>query len=249
MKSKITYGTIIATAIFILIILFNQNEVAQKDFGTTILSLFSTFIGATFAFRLNEHKETEKLLATQKASMNRALFIIIRQFNAISQIKQDFDNYSDKYNRAFNMPAFKPPSYSDLTHNYSDLEFLLELENAHPNLLLHLTVEQERFFQAMDSISIRNEFYVNEFQIAIEKMSMNGRNFHTDEIKTLLGERLFKGAITGAETAKNLIDASYISLQTLHKEVQDTARSIFPGKKFISYETQDLTNENTDSNQ
>ena len=161
----LTYAfALFATAVTIAIAVFT-NTISLKDLITPVLSIFGTFFGATFAFRITEEKELRKLLNSRREALNRASFILIRQANAIHQLYRDFERFPSPFEKAFNLPALKPPSYQDLEHTLSDLDFLLDSSN--PSLLMEVAIEQERFHQALESLRARNEFYVEEVQPAI----------------------------------------------------------------------------------
>jgi hypothetical protein len=185
------YAGVLALAAGVVVAALATNVVTLKEAVAPLLSLFGTFLGATFAFRLTEEKEARKLLATRREAMNRALFVMIRQANAVRQLARDFEKYKSNVELSFNLPALKPPSYQDLVHNLADLEFLLDSED--PALLMRITIEQERFHQALDSLKTRNEFYVGEVQPALAKAALNGKLVSGEQVAAVLGERLFAG--------------------------------------------------------
>ena len=76
-------------------------KIELKDVITSVLSLFATFLGASFAFRLNEDQELSKLNAAQRAAFNRVIFVLARQHNAIHQLKNDFEKYGSPFEKAF----------------------------------------------------------------------------------------------------------------------------------------------------
>jgi hypothetical protein len=210
------------------------DTVSARDLLVPALSLVGTFFGATFAFRLNQDKEARKLADEQREALNRASFILIRQWNAMDQLVRQFQAYPPPFERAFNMPAFKPPSYTDLSHTIADLDFLIDSSN--PGLLMQLVVEQETFHQALESLRIRNDFYVTEVQPALEKLRVNGTTVSAQQMAEALGERLFQGSINGAETAWQLIHSASESIPKVHQALLAEARNLFPGRKFITYE-------------
>lgn len=237
MNTKWFYWVITITGISICIILYKQGDLLPKDIGTAVLALFGTFLGATLAFRLNEQKDRTIEDRKQREALNRALFILIRQHNAIIQLKRDMDKYHTNLELAFNMPAISPPLYNDLIQNLADLEFLIESSN--PHLLLELAIEQERFHQAIESIRVRNTFYVNEVQTQIAATGINGKTITLEELPPLLGERIFSGAMTGAENAMKHIRDSNESLPKLMVKLRDLAKDLFPDHKFLNYEVPD----------
>lgn len=217
----------VATAVYI-------DALSLKELITPVLSLFGTFFGATFAFRLTEEKEARKLNNSRREALNRALFVLVRQANAVHQIARDFEKFPAPFEKAFNLPALKPPPYQDLVHNLSDLDFLLDSPN--PGLLMELAIEQERFHQAFESLRIRNELYVGEVQPALAKLALNGKNVSVEQAANLLGERLFGGAMNGAEIAWQHISSSNVSIPAVHKALLLQAKALFPGRKFITYD-------------
>ncbi len=226
-------AALLIAAIAIAVAVF-AGAIAVRDLALPLVSIFGTFFGATFAFRLNEEKEARKVREARREALNRASFVLIRQANAIHQMTQDFERFPSPFEKAFNLPALKPPPYNDLIHNLSDLEFLLESPT--PGLLMEIAIEQERFHQAVDSMRIRNEFYVGEVQPALEKLALNGKQVTVVEAASLLGERLFGGAMNGAEIAWQHISSCNVTIPTVHEALLRQAKALYPGHKFITYE-------------
>lgn len=238
MNVKHLYSIITIIGLIICIVLYGKGDLVLKDIGTAVLALFGTFLGATLAFRLNEQKEKNNEEKKQREALNRALFILIRQHNAIIQLKREMDKHSSDLHLAFNMPALSPPSYTDLVQHIADLEFLIESSN--PNLLFELTIEQERFHQAIESIRVRNAFYVNEVQLKIAATGINGKIIALEELSSLLGERIFFGAMTGAKNAMSHIMDSNESLPKIMIKLRILAKELFPGHKFLNYEIPEI---------
>lgn len=228
------YPTALGAAALSVALVLDIGAISSKDLIAPLLSLFGTFFGATFAFRLNEEKELRKLLELRREALNRALFVLIRQANAIHQLKQEFERFPSPFEKAFNLPAIKPPPYQDLVHAFSDLEFLLDSSN--PGLLMELAIEQERFHQALESLRLRNEFYVEEVQPALAALALNGKRISMEQAAEFLGERLFHGAMNGAKNTWQCILASNESIPAVHKSLFQTAKMLFPGNKFTTYE-------------
>ena len=230
---RIAYAGIAVAAIAAVALAIQQGAIGTKEIATAVLALLGTFLGATFAFRLNQDKEDKSLHKDRREALNRAMFVLARQANAVHQLWRDYEEFSDSLERAFNLPAMKPPNYSDVVHNFVDLEFLLE--STDPNILLRLTVEQERFQQVIESIKTRNEFYVNEFQPKLAAVALNGKVTSAQELSALLGERIFKGAIAGATIAYKHLCASDQSLPEMQDALLSVAKQIYPDSKYVTY--------------
>ena len=230
---RAAYACIGAVASAVVAVALVEGAIGTKEIGTAGLALLSTVLGATFAFRLNQDKEDKKLHLNRREALNRAMFILARQANAVKLLKWEYDEFKDPMERAFNLPALKPPNYTDLVHNFVDLEFLLE--SSDPNCLLRLSVEQERFQQVIESIRTRNEFYVNEFQPKIAEVSLNGKITTIQEAENLLGERIFGAVVNGSAIAYEHLCASDKSILEMQESLHLIAKQIYPGSKYVTY--------------
>jgi len=211
--------------------LLSDGALGGKEVGTAFLAVIGTFVGALFAFRLSERKELRAEARQHRVALNRALFIVLRQYNAMRWLKTNMDEHPEDYQISFNFPALKPPEYKDLVHDFDSLAFLFE--DADPSLLMRLLVEQEGFQQSLESLKARNEFYVGEVQPAIAKLGVNRKVVQPAEFRANLGERLFEGAMSGALLARKNVNESCVSLLSLHGELFSVAKKLFPDTKFL----------------
>lgn len=219
-------------SIITVAIAFLCGVLGLKELTLALLPLIGTLFGATFSFRLAESKDAEKRKSEQLNALNRASFILIRQFNALSQLKIEIQNYPSQFELAFNLPALTPPAYADLAHNFETLEFIL---NSDPDMVLRLTIEQERFQQALESLRVRNDFYVKELQPMIAQKQLSGK-LNLISMHEALGDRLFEGATRGANEAKKHIFDSVNSLASMHADLIAFSKKQYPGHKFLQME-------------
>ncbi len=196
-------------------------------------TLLSAFIGAYLAFALNDRREAAKKSRENKAAMNRSLFVLARQSNAVENYKRLMAEYKSSEERAFSMPAFTPPSYAELSHDFDGLAFLLE--SSEPQLMMELSIEQERFEQTIKAIQTRNDFYVSEIQPAMTHKNLMERMLHINAIREALGERLFGGAMDSAKSVFQHVTSTSESLPEMHNRLHNIAKDLFPGAKFISF--------------
>jgi hypothetical protein len=233
--SKTMYFSLAAGAVAFLGLLFYLEKIESKDIGAGMLAMLGTLLGATLAFRLNEEKESLKREGERRAALNRSLFVLVRQVNAVALIAKELEPFKSDFERAFNLPAAKVPLYADLVHDFQSLEFLIETSEA--NTLMRLTVEQERFQQTLESLKTRNQFYVDEVQPQIAKHSLNKKDVSDQSVVSLFGERIHGAAMTAAAVLKFHVDASAKSLPEMHEELRAVAKRLYPDHKFIAYKT------------
>jgi len=215
-----------------------ENQILPVNFdylykGTTVL--IGAFVGAFSAYKLNSKKEEIKEHTQQKLAMNKAIFVSIRQINAVENMQKEFSEYSTELDRAFKLPAMKPPCYDGLKYDFDGLSFLLE---DYPQVMMNLVVEQERFEQVFNSIDIRNNFYVNDVQPALSKLELESKNISIAAFSKALGERLFEGAIGAADSMYYHVETTSESLVVMHNELAAVARKAFPGGKFLKLESE-----------
>ena len=232
-SSKLIYAVIVLCAVALIGGAFYLEKLELKDIGTGLLALLGTLLGATLAFRLNEDKESKKEVAAQRSALNRALFVLARQKNAVALIARELEPFKTPFDRAFNFPAAKVAPYEDLIHRFEDLEFLLNTSDV--NVVMRLTVEQERFHQMLETLRIRNEFYVRELQPEIARHRLNGKEASGEAVAELLGERLFGTAMNSAEILRDHVESSTKSIPEMHEELRIAAKRLYPNSKFVGY--------------
>ncbi len=228
------YFLIIVFIAILLAALSATDNFSANDFAKALFPLVATFLGAFLAFRLQEYREELKDQRHKKASINRAILVLGFQHNEIRQYVKSTSTYKDSIDLAINFPALQPPEKYDISQNFDDLYFLLESHS--PNILFELIIEQSRFDQAMESIRIRNEFYVQKFQPILAEKQMKNKKMSKLEMEQELGEYLFCSAVNGAKSMSEHIQESDKSLFELLQKLRKLAKEIYPGDKFIEFE-------------
>ena len=200
---------------------------------STLTTLMAAFFGAWFAFRFQESKNKKLELKGKKAALNKALFIIFRQFNELMFIKNKIDQCRNIPIRAFSMPA-NISSNNNIVLNDHELSFLLETDQ--PDLLFKLLVEHDRFKQAIVAYDMRTKLHINEIQPALEKYNLIDRNVSLEEFQDKLGQRLFISAVKITDSLFQHIDETIISHEEFGKVLFDFSKKMFPKDSFIQFE-------------
>lgn len=232
--ARLLYAAITVIVALIALVAAYLQQIEVKDLVVAVLPVVTTFLGATLAFRLNEDREEKREQLRRKQALDFSLFILLRQDNAVRQSIEPYRTAANDAERAFMVPALKPPDYLALKQDIASLAFLLEL--GHPQLLFELSIEQERFDQVFEALRIRNQFYVDELQPALERTGMNGRSVTLTEAKDLLGERIFGSAMNQAQILFDHFQASERSIPAMFASMRSTAKELFPSAALVSYE-------------
>lgn len=226
------YEVIAFLAVMVMVAGYLTGVVNINSVVLLVLSSFlSTFLGATYAFRLNSKKDKEKEDERRQSALQLALFILARQDNAIRTVWKQIKDWDGRKDAFFNMPPIVTPLYEDLKQNFSEISFLLETDS--PNVLFKLSIEQERFSQTIIAINERAKFHFEDFQPKVADTGIGGKDVTLDEVKNILGERIF-GVMEA--TTKNLFSHLSLSLKSLSStadELFKLAKKEYPNCKFL----------------
>jgi hypothetical protein len=219
---------------FLAILWFSVRQgLSAKDIGTVILTGISTVIGALYAFHLTERKEKNEVRVNRIRALNKAIFLIGRQLNAVQSIRNDLAPYSTPDKRLFGCQAAIPPDYSDLRVDFETLSFLLESVN--PDLLFRLSVEQDHFYVTMSSISLRAQFYVDHFQPAWFSSGINPGRISQEDARIKIGEIVFDSAVKHTDAMFDALDEAASKLQRILDELRKFSSHLYPTEKFLLF--------------
>ena len=225
---------IVFLVVFMVILsFFVPKGISAKDIGTLVLTGISTLIGALYAFRLTERKEKNEQRDKQVHALKKAIFILGRQLNAVQSIRDEIAPYSTPEKRLFGCRAAMPPDYSDLRVDFKSLSFLLD--SANPDLLFRLSVEQDGFDVTMRAISLRAQFYVDQFQPAWVSSGIIPGRITQEDARIKLGELVFDSAVHYTESMFEVLDKSALGLQGILDEFREFSICLYPGEKFLRF--------------
>lgn len=233
-KVQLLYLTIIVLISSVVIWSIATKTIALKETSIALLPFLGTFLGAVFAFRLNENKEKAKALNEQLAALDRALFTLAMQKSAVISYRRKFQQFDTPTKLALAMPAMKPPRYENLRQDFEALNFLLALEKA--DLLIRLAVEDERFHQTFESIRLRSDYYHDVVFPELVRHKLAGKNVTDLLLESTLGERIWKSALFYAEEMQDHVNKSMESISHLLADLHSAAEAMFPEKKFTAYD-------------
>ena len=205
-------------------------------FVNAIVVISAAFFGSFSAYHLNDRREQRKQQEIRINSLNSALFVTLRQFNAITQLKRDLSRWEQDSSRFINMPAVVTGDYSDLKLDINSIEFLLRERD--PNLLFELSVEQERFEAAIMALNMRNTFHYKELQPALSKAGFNNTTATLEQVIEAVGPKIAVTALKSTDGVFSHVYETYDSLSKVHLKLFETAKEIFPNETFIRFEPQ-----------
>ncbi len=202
-----------------------------KDFLPAVATLVAAYAGAWYASTLKQEAASKEQRLRQIGTGARALFTMWRQLNTIAQIQEDV---IDKYRNYPPAPLAMPPltvQLDDSTRlDIDSLAFLLD--HGKSELLANLCIAETRFVHAIDAIRRRSALHANEVQPKLENMLPEGRNLTPEELRGIVGARLFQLLIDQTREVIAKTDDAVETLEAVAANLHSTLKTVFPESKF-----------------
>lgn len=222
---------ILVAAVFATLFGTPRLAVLVKDFLPALATFVAAFGGAWYAFSLNQAAVKREQRSQQIGIGARAMFVLWRQINAIGQVQEDV---IEKFRNYAPAPLAMPP----IQHHFDDsvrldldgLMFLLDHEKS--ELLVNLCIAETRYMHAIDRIRKRSLLHANEVQPKIEGKKPADRNLSPEELRDIIGIRLFHQL---TEQTKDVIagtDDAVASLEAVAGDLHIALLSAFPEARF-----------------
>jgi len=202
---------------------------------SALATLVAAFSGAWFAFYLNNKNKTEREKRKRMLALNLAIFTLMRQRNAAENMWNSFHAHPTDSSLAFEMPALKVNDYERIKQDLSSLAFLSAGKGV--NVLLELTVEEERFEQMMFAIRQKHQHTVDNVMPEMMAAGLTDRPVTIADIKAGISDKAFVGALQAAKQARDEVGAFRASAMEMHRKLRSLAKDLFPDGRFIDYET------------
>lgn len=203
----------------------------------TVLAGFGGALsGALGAYKLQIYKENKKEKKQKISSLNKALFILFRQINAMTMFKIDLEKVreEDPIVRAFEIQPWKPNPYNDLKFNFEELSFILDTEDL--NLLHELFIVQESFEQAIETINQRSTYFINKVTPEMELKDIDNKKLTIDELKTEMDINKINGLVLATDYMYIHVYETYQQLEDIELKLFNFAKFQYPNQKFIRFD-------------
>lgn len=208
-----------------------------EPFLDFLTALSGAFAGAYFAFKYGHKMELEKrqLEETKKADndvaiINRAILNLAIQYNTICNIRHELGKQKNIHEAAFKMHAFKN-FHESARVDVGELALIL---NRSPDLLLNLSIEQDCFFVALESLKNRNEFYTNTLQPKMSEAGLLDRKCYLAEYNSALSLGIRKTAYAAISNLNENLVQSQSGLKEKISLLRSAAKEIYPKHTFMN---------------
>lgn len=203
-----------------------------------IVTLLAAFLGAWFAFLLQNLKDEKKEINTNSQALNKVQINLGQQLNCLTIFNKDFLLPNEESPiRWFAVPAAPYRDYKNLRINAGTLAFLIE--PGYGSLITEILVAEEMFQEVMNVINLRSETHVSRLQPKLEEIGFEeGKPYDKPfvEFEKMLGARLVGEMKRFTE---GLYDSTKIAIEThenLINKIHKIGGEIFPDKKTLTYQ-------------
>jgi hypothetical protein len=203
---------------------------------SALATLAAAFSGARYAFHLQGQARARWPVEDRVAAGNRAIFVLIRQFNTLKTFQtQIIDPVRDDPGAFLNIRASLPFSYDSLTVDFDSLSFLLETN--HRQVLGELFIEEERFRSAIQAINERWRIHLNICQPLLEGVGIiEGGEYTPEQIQAALGHCLVLQLKRAMDAVVQHVDKTVESSLAVGEKLYTVQKSLFPKHSIIRFE-------------
>jgi hypothetical protein len=216
---------------------------------TAVVTLGAAFLGAGYAFRLNDNANARQTVQGQVAAVNKALFVLVRQFNSLRAIQNQIINPSRAdLTRFINLRPVLPMSVVSPKLDVDSLSFLLETECR--GLLMELMIEQERFETSVQAINERSRLHIEVLQPRMAAGGiMEGVDYPAEKVIEILSKPLVLHMQRATDAAIQHVDDTVNSNLAFAKRFHKEMKVLFPKYRIIHFEPMEPSNPtvNTDA--
>ena len=203
---------------------------------TAVSTLLAAFLGAWFAFQLNERREQRKLRNARKSAVNRGLYAISRMWNNVRMYQKEVIGPAQKSPAPWlSMQATVTANYGEVYFPIEELAFMLDDENA--DLYARLLLEEQRYQLAIAMITEISKITGDELYPKMEALGYRrGQKVNGREVAERLGPALTQKLSDLTSSIITHVDEDIKSLTSIFGEFRVAMTTYFEGEKLVDVE-------------
>jgi hypothetical protein len=211
-------------------------EIIQKyssDIISFVNTLFAAFLGAWFAFRLQNKSEMLKNELTTIFEINMLQLNLYKGYNSLLLLEKEYVNPF----RSHPFYWIEIPSLLEV-HDYSEnidisrIGFFIQSNNE--DIIQDVMLIIEKHEELTKALNERSKIHRNEFQPIIEKvLKEKGRQIEINELFGVLGEKLSSELKGLTDQYLELLDETIKNYQITIDKVYKAGKKLYPKAKIL----------------
>ena len=235
-NEKIITVAIVAVSIGLIVGLLVGSRVTDSNvLITSLATLGAAFVGAWFAYKLQDKAKRRQEIEKQVDRANDLLFALYQKLNALKLFQIDsIDPWRDNPGIIFEMQPVLDFKLPEAPIKPENIIFLLKTK--HKQLLFDAHIEDQRFEAAENVIRHRSNLYYQYIQPALHAAGIVEGVTYTDvQFKAALGELLYKRLERITEQVVYHVDSTVESSDTLREKLIQSLKETYPDKELINF--------------
>jgi len=206
------------------------------DIVNPLVTLVAAFAGAWAAFKLQQFQKNKEDTKLNIAAGNRALIILLQQFNALKLFQIDFiEQFRDSPGRHMQILPALPFQEDSLFFDLRPLEFLLSPEQQ--QVLMDLLIEENRYRETIKAINTRSRHH---FEVVQPKLAgagfKEGGEYTGEQFRAVLGDHDYVHIKRLTDAVILHVDRTVESLFAMKGRLRSALLQQYPNSKFIDFE-------------
>lgn len=223
------------------ILVVKNSELIVSTIITAVAALAAAFAGSWFAFLLNDKALMRKKLSDEVTAGNRAIFILLQQWNDLRLFQTQFIDPARTHELRFVgiRAAFPPMDYERWKFDVNSLSFLLETE--YRQCLLDLLLAENKYQTSAKVLNERSKYHFETVQPLLEEAGIiDGGSYPKETYDSALGERVATTISRLTNDTIEQIDETVVFLKATSDKFHEALSKLYPEakkkKKIINFE-------------
>ena len=201
---------------------------------TSVTTLFAAFLGAWYAFRLQNKKEAEVLIRNDLKVGNGTIFRLLNlQNRLLNYHAQVLNPVRDHDALFFRLQPSAPMARDEFTPDIDGLSFLFQKE---PNLIGEVHTAISKYAASIDAINIRSTLHIDVQRKIEEAGFQQGDDRTWDDLRKIAGERDFHTLQQLTDQLVEIVDSSVVYLGETVDKLSYAITEIHPGRLVLCRE-------------
>ena len=205
------------------------NYLPWKEMLLAIPTLLAAFVGAWFAFKLEENRRKVEQQKKNISACNKAIYILSKQYGILLELQiKIIEPFRDSPEQWREMKPVPPMDYKDIKLDIEELLFFQD--TSHKDILYRLLEAEKKFHGTIDTFNKRSQFFLEEVQPRLlDKTAIACSN--KDDYKQLMDK-----IVDLTDIAILFVDDAVGFIEKLQDNLTKAIKDIYPESNPISFE-------------
>jgi len=209
-------------------------QVPLSELVAGLVTILAVYMGASYAFRLQNEKAEKELVKKQIETSNRTIYTVYDIWNVQKQYQKEIVlPYKEKDDAWLNMSPTVKGMHEIIKVDTSNLDFLLS--SGKPDIYVNLLLEEKRYRILLSLIEERSKLIFEDLNPKMESFGCKpGIAVDQDKLEEHLGPDLINKLKKLTDAIISHVEENTASLEELHTNLQDYLTEIHPNENFIT---------------